>query len=121
MNTSFKTRHLVLAALVSAAFTLPVQAKYKGPATPPATPSVADILQNPVDDQDVRLQGQLLRKTGDETYVFSDGTGEILVDIDDDDFPSQAIDDKTRVELLGEVDTGRTRPPEIDVDHVKVL
>ena len=96
-------------------------AQYAGPVEGPAQADVKSILDKPVDDQKVRVQGVLLRKTGDEMYVFSDGTGEIMVEIDDDDFPPQSITEKTKVELVGEVDTGLRRAPEIEVDQVRVL
>lgn len=111
-----------LAALAACVLAAPVSAQYAGPAHKPAVKEVAEILKNPVDDEDVVLQGHILRQVGDEEYVFSDGTGEIVVEIDDDDFPrDQTIDDKVKVELTGEVDTSRKRPPEIDVDKVRVL
>ncbi len=78
-------------------------------------------MKNPKDDQDVVLQGRLLRKTGDEKYVFSDGTGEIVVEIDDDDMPREPVSETTTIELRGEVDTSRKRPPEIDVDSARIV
>lgn len=105
----------------AALFVSPVSAQYAGPNSTPGLVKVAEILENPKDDQDVTVQGHLLRKVGDEEYVFSDGTGEIIVEIDDDDFPRESIDEKTKVELIGEVDTSRNRPPEIDVDKVHVV
>ena len=124
------SRHLkstlstVLAAglLASSVLISPVSAQYAGPTADDLMLSkVADILQNPKDDVDVTLKGHLLRKVGDEDYIFSDGSGEIVVEIDDDDFPRQRVDEKTLVEIKGEVDTSRHRPPEIDVDKVRVL
>lgn len=113
---------LAAALFAAGLFALPVSAQYVGPNGSSQLTKVADILQNPKDDADVTVQGHLLRKVGDEEYVFSDGTGEIIVEIDDDDFPQgQPVDDKTRVELVGEVDTNKRRPPEIDVDRVRVL
>lgn len=97
------------------------QAQYSGPTTATATPTVQSILDKPVDDQWVTLQGNLLRKDGKERYVFSDGSAEIIVEIDDDDFPKQTVNETTRVELYGKVDTGFTRPPEVEVERVKVL
>lgn len=84
--------------------------------------SVEKILQNPRDDQKVTLRGHLLRSLGDEEYLFSDGTGEIVVEIDDDDFPrGQPIDETVMVEITGEVDTHRGRDPDIDVDRLRVI
>ena len=105
------------------AMTAPLSfAQYVGP-TAGAGPSknVKQILENPDDDERVSIQGLLLRRTGHDKYVFSDGTGEITVEIDDDEFPRQPVDEKTRVEIRGEVDTGLRRPPEIDVESVRVL
>ena len=97
------------------------QAQYVGPVDASLNATVEAILKKPVDDQRVRMDGHLLRKLGHERYAFSDGTGEIVVDIDDDDFPREQVDEKTRVQIMGEVDTGLRRAPEIDVDSVRVL
>ena len=116
--------HLKLLSTIGIAaslFTLPVAAQYVGPSSATQQKQVSDILQNPVDDEDVTLQGHLLRKLSDEKYVFSDGTAEIVAEIDDDDFPREPIDEKTKVELVGEVDTSRRRPPEIDVDSLRIV
>lgn len=114
----------VLSAVIGAAaltmMAAPATAQYVGPGVA-ATPNVRGILAQPQDDQWVSLKGHLLRKTGKERYVFSDGTGEIQVEIDDKDFPREPVDEKTLVEISGEVDTGLTRPPEIDVDVVRII
>ena len=98
-------------------------AQYTGPsATKPAATtryaSVAEILKNPVEDIRVKLNGQLVRKIGKEKYLFSDGTGEIRVDIDDERFPKAKIDEKTRVTIEGEVEKDFMQSPEIDVATV---
>lgn len=112
---------LAASAVAATLFMVPVSAQYTGPNSTPQPATVADILKNPKDDADVTVQGLLLRKVGDEEYVFSDGTGEIVVEIDDDDFPREPVDEKTKVQLVGEVDTSRRRPPEIDVEKVRIL
>src|SRR3546814_13841263 len=105
-------RHIVAGGLVAAFFALPVHAKYAVPSGASGAKNVAAILETPVDEQYVKLQGHILKKTGHEKYTFSDGTGEIVAEIDDKDFPGQAVDEKTKVEIIGEVDTGRNRAPE---------
>ncbi|MGV8899399.1 MAG: YgiW/YdeI family stress tolerance OB fold protein [Burkholderiaceae bacterium] len=82
--------------------------------------SVASILKSPVDDQDVVLSGFLLKKVGKEKYIFSDGTNEIRLEIEAEDFPAQKIDDKTRVEIRGEVERDFMESPEIDVKTVRI-
>lgn len=97
------------------------QAQYTGPSTHHTPATVAEILKKPVDDQDVVLRGHLLRKVGNDKYIFSDGTGEIRVEIDAKDFPPEQIDDKTQVEIHGEVEKDFLVSPEIDVDVLRKL
>lgn len=101
--------------------------QYAGPGAPeapkPASPlrSVADILKDAADDVPVEIEGFIVRKVGKEKYTFSDGTGEIRIEIDDDEFPQARVDEKTRVRIRGEVDRDFRQSPEIDVDHVAIL
>ncbi len=108
------------AALLLAAAS-PAFAQYEGPGVAPTPTSVAEILRRPVDDQRVTLVGTITRKIGDERYVFTDGTGDIAVEIDDDDLPSQAFGPQDRVEIHGEVDVERDRPLEIDVERIRLF
>lgn len=121
-------RRFALAALTGilalGAATL-AQAQYAGPSTartaiPPRYASVADILEEPVDDARITLQGTLVRQVGKEKYLFSDGTGEIRVEIDAEDFPAARVDATTRVRLEGEVEKDFLQSPEIDVKRISV-
>ena len=58
----------------------------------------------------------LLKKVGNEKYLFSDGKQEIRVEIDDEDFPAIKIGDKMRVEIRGKVESDFFESPEIDVN-----
>ena len=100
-------------------------AQYAGPssAKPVAAAkfaTVAEILKNPVDDVQVSLEGHVLRQVGKEKYVFSDGTGEIRIEIDAEDFPASRIDDKTKVKLQGEVEKDFMQSPQIDVKQIAI-
>lgn len=107
-------------ALFSSVVVMPVYAQYSGP-TETSKGTVASIIADPVDDQEVIIQGNLLRKTGHDKYVFSDGTGEIVAEIKEKRFPKQPVNETTKVELMGEVDTGFNRPPEIEVDSMRIV
>ena len=111
------------AALVAAGLLLPtgLYAQYVGPSNEIPPKSVAEILKNPIDDQVVVLQGYITKKIGKKKYMFSDGTAEIRVEIDAKHMLTQQIDQKTRVQLTGEVETEFMQSPEIDVDVVTVL
>lgn len=120
MLVHVKARHLLAGVIAAGVLLSPAFAQYSGPSAIGQT-SVAEILKNPVDDQDVQLQGHLLRQTSHDKYIFSDGTGEIVAEIKARHFAGQSVDDKTKVELIGEVDTSRKRPPKIEVDSVRVV
>ena len=120
MIIQIKNKAVVLATLIAIGVPASVLAQYVGPSNQKAAPSVADILKHPVDDQEVVLRGFLLKKVGNEKYIFSDGTGEIRVEIDAKDFPAQKIDDKTRVDIRGEVEKDLLEKPEIDVMAISI-
>lgn len=121
MTISSYLRTLALTSTVVLASMGAAHAQYMGPGATPVAKSVAEVLKNPVNDEHVTLTGQLVRKISDDDYMFSDGTGEIKVDIDQKYFPAQPVDDKTRVQLRGEVEVKRNGTTEIDVKGMSVL
>ena len=105
---------MVLPLLSTAAFAT----GYTGPGATPQVTTVAAALEA-ADDTHVVLEGQIVKRLQDELYEFKDATGTIQVEIDDEDLPQVAFDDKTKVKLTGEVDKGMMKR-EIDVDLVEV-
>ncbi len=111
----------IAAALVFAA-SVPAVAQYTGPGSAPSNyRDVADVLKNGADDAQVQLDGYIVRQVGKEKYMFSDGKGEIRVEIDDRHFPNVKIDDKIKVRIRGEVEKDFLESPEIDVEQLTVL
>ncbi|MEX2516903.1 MAG: NirD/YgiW/YdeI family stress tolerance protein [Gammaproteobacteria bacterium] len=98
-----------------------VQAQYVGPNSETIPGSVKEVIDNPVDDQDVLLRGSLISRLSKDKYTFSDGSGEIRVEIDDDEFPRQPISESTVIEIYGEVEKDFLESPEIDVGRVRVI
>lgn len=72
------------------------------------------------DDVPVIVQGRIVQRMGDETYLFEDSTGNIRIEIDDDDWRGQTITPNDTVKLYGEVDRGIFKT-EIDIDYVEKL
>lgn len=119
MSRSFaRTALLILAPLAVCGL---AQAQYTGPGTVRSPSSLTELLQNPTDGQSVQLRGRLLQKLNRDKYLFSDGKSQIRVEIDADVFPKQAIDDKTEIEITGEVEKDFMETPEIDVDRAEVV
>ena len=111
----------VIVALSATAFSSVASAQYVGPTTQVTMTSIAQILKHPVDDQPVVLRGHIIKKVGNEKYLFSDGTSEIRVDIDDKHFANMKVDAKTKVEIRGEVEKDFLETPEIDVDVLTLV
>lgn len=116
-----KSISTALAIGVTAFALPPVSAQYTGPSEKVMAVTVADVMEKSKDDDKVALKGMLIRKTSDEHYVFSDATGEISVEIDDKVFPKVPVDDKTTVQIRGEVDKGLVGKTEIDVEAMEIL
>lgn len=120
-------RRSALALLLALGATGTAVAQFTGPGarapeSRPVARTVAEVLADPADDRPVDLTGQLLRQTGRELYLFKDATGEITVEIDDEDFPAnQPVGPEARVRISGEVDTRILREPRIDAERLQVL
>lgn len=69
------------------------------------------------DDAPVVLNGRIEKSLGGEKYLFTDNTGSVTVEIDNEDWNGVSVSEKDTVELRGEVDKDFTSF-EIDVDSV---
>lgn len=94
-------------------------AQYTGPGSG-VNSDLGNILANPVDDEPVRLTGYLIRKVSSDKYIFSDGKHQIRVEIDKDVFPTQPFDEKTLIEIEGEVEKDFLESVEIDVERITI-
>lgn len=65
--------------------------------------SIATVLKQP-EDAYVTLQGFISKRIGKETYVFSDGTDSMTVEIDDKIWRGQTVSPKDKVVISGEVE-----------------
>lgn len=70
------------------------------------------------DDTNAVLRGNIVKKIKHEKYLFKDATGEIVIEIDDDDWGGVTVGPQDTVELIGEVDKDFNKI-EFDVDIVK--
>lgn len=82
---------------------------------------VAEV-KNLKDETAVTLTGTLVKHLNQEHYEFNDGTGLILLEIDDDLWKSAGIQAGDKVTAIGEVDKHRYKPTDIEVVKIeKVL
>ena len=76
--------------------------------------TVSSIFDNPVEGQEVTLRGQIIDQQPEETdYVFTDGTNEITIQLQDKDF---SYNPDTTVEISGIVDFESEHPDEVAKD-----
>lgn len=87
----------------------------------PVATSVSQILQDTKDDQRVTLRGQITKQLSEEKFIFSDGTGEIQLDIDDDLTRITPITPPVEIEFIGEVDKNLISDTEIEVKSYKLV
>lgn len=90
---------------------------------PSASQLAATTVQEALDLNDeakVVLQGNIVNSLGDEKYTFKDATGEIVVEIDDEDWHGVKVTPEKTVEIIGEVDKDANEPTKIDVAAVTV-
>ncbi|MCG6299744.1 NirD/YgiW/YdeI family stress tolerance protein [Vibrio vulnificus] len=82
---------------------------------------VSELLKdsNMFTEKDVVVEGTLVRQLNKDTYIFTDGSAEIQVELDDDIRFTQTINSNTRLCLFGEFEGGNT--PEIEVDSLTLL
>ena len=80
--------------------------------------TVKEVLGARQDDQDVVLRGRIVRHVKGDDFLFADATGEIEVEIDDDDYPRDRVPMNTDIEIRGEVDIDRNKQPTIEVDEI---
>ena len=88
----------------------------------PVTVEKLDALLNDSNmftEKDVVVEGNLLRQVRADKFVFSDGSGEVMVELDDDIRLNSPIDHTTKVRLFGECEGGNK--PEIEVEQLVIM
>jgi uncharacterized protein (TIGR00156 family) len=93
------------------------QGGYKGPGSSASTVAEAKRLR---DDSPVTLQGKIERSLGDETYLFSDDTGTVIVEIDKRVWGNLSVDENDVIEISGEIE-GAFRWMIVEVKTIKKL
>ncbi|SPL71847.1 NirD/YgiW/YdeI family stress tolerance protein [Acinetobacter stercoris] len=74
-----------------------------------------------VDETAVTLTGDIVRQTKKEHYELKDTTGSIIVEIDDDLATPAQLKPGTQIRVIGEVDSHRHRPTDIDVVKLEFI
>lgn len=96
--------------------------KYGGFSGPSAmTSSTVQAAKKMRDNSSVTLTGNIVQRIGGDKYIFRDPTGEITIEIDDEDFRGQTVTPQNTVRISGEIDKEFGRGTEIDVERLDVI
>lgn len=91
-----------------------VSGGFTGPSI--ANSTVAEALKLR-DDSAVVLEGRIEKSLGGEKYLFTDATGSVTIEIDNEDWNGVSVNEKDLVVIKGEVDKDLMNV-EIDVDSI---
>ncbi|MGO4998266.1 YgiW/YdeI family stress tolerance OB fold protein [Oceanisphaera sp. W20_SRM_FM3] len=80
--------------------------------------SVAQALQMD-DDHDIRLTGYVVEQIGKEKYLFEDGTGTIVVEIDEDKWRNMRASSRTKLTIWGQLEE-EDNGNELEVEHLEL-
>lgn len=109
---------MIIAGLLASASVS--HAQYAGPTIAPTT--VNALLESGKNDQQVVLQGRIVRHNGGENYRFADSTGEMEIEIDAKNWPANTpIDANTEVRVHGEYEKELFGEAEIEVTQLELL
>ena len=78
-------------------------------------------VKNKADETFVYMQGQIVKALGDNKYAFTDKTGEIMLEIDNDEFNGVTVTAGEFIEISGEVDKEKMKPTKVEVKSIKKL
>ena len=92
------------------------QGGFEGPGLAVSTVAEAAKMS---DDQPVVLEGKIKQSLGDEKYLFHDASGEITIEIDDEDWRGVNVTPEDTIEISGEVDK-EMFDVKVDVNSVKL-
>lgn len=113
----FDMRYLVIFIVLAMASVTTAQAQFTGETN---VHTISEI-KKMSDDTKVIAEGYITRRVGDEEYTFTDGTGEIRIEIDDDLWQGREVDSETPIRIYGELDKKWFRSSEIEVDRFEFL
>jgi len=110
----------LIVVLFTSLFSLSAFAAFVGPgSTSIQTTTVKEAIEL-ADDSKVALEGTLVKQTSDEHYLFKDQTGEVMVEIDSEDFRHVTVTPEDKIRITGEVDSDWSEN-KIDIDHLELI
>lgn len=98
---------------------LQVQAEDMADSSNTATVTISEAMQMP-DDANVMIIGTITENLGNGKYKLKDNSGEVIIEIDNDDWVGVAATPGNTVQIMGEIDRDGNENIEIDVESATV-
>ena len=95
-------------------------AMYQGPGSAENSKSTVAQVKEMPDESMVLMEGTITSQEGSETYIFTDSTGTINLEIEADDWNGQKINAEDIVLIQGEVDKDGNLV-EVDVEEITLV
>ena len=112
----------ILSSLLILSLSSSLFAQYTGPGSNSNYyKSVQAVLDNPIEDANVVLEGYIIKQLNKEKFLFSDDKSQIRVEIDNELFINKIINENTKIKIIGEVEKDFLQSPEIDVDYFEII
>ena len=113
----------VAVVIVTSLLVFTAQAQIGGFAGPAANSSVKTVQEALTlrDNTPVVLQGNIINSLGGEKYTFKDATGEVVIEVDNEDWRGVDVTPEKKVEISGEVDKEMFEQTKIDVKSVRII
>ncbi|KVG83440.1 hypothetical protein WJ36_09710 [Burkholderia ubonensis] len=114
----------IMAVIALTFSALTAWAQYTGPDVDSAAQATTarQLLASGKDDQYVMLRGRIQKRVDDEQYQFTDGTGDMVAEIERERWPgARAVSEQDTIELMSEYDKEMVGPSKLKVKRVKVI
>lgn len=72
------------------------------------------------DDTKVMLEGFIGQQSGDDNYIFKDDTGEITIEVEEDTWRGQNVNEDIKVRIMGEYEK-EANSEEIEVEWLEII
>lgn len=89
---------------------------YQGPSLSQSITTVKEAMSLR-DDAYVKMRGKIIKHSHKDKYIFSDGTGDITIEIDKDKWRGLVVNADDLVEIVGEIDKD-WNSIEVEVDYI---
>ena len=83
--------------------------------------NIDEVISTSSDEELVKLSGQIIKKLKCSTYLFRDKTGEMHVQIDNEDIPAKGLLFSSPTIIKGEVSRDSDAPAALDADKIMYM